>query len=435
MPHSFRVRLIPLLVATLISASGFKASAQSMSHPDSISPLKPNPYLKHQEPWRWDIRSQVFLRAGIVVINRREYREERTGSFSIEDFEYIYPIVREGGHYWSPNEDVDATLRIDDAEFTPKPTILQTPDSHSPYAWWRSNQRDKRTHQLHFTQLSHIVCADTVFNEELAKQIPWPDAWPADAERFLSPIVDQVHDPVDPQAQDHLARLVDGWMEGNDPKSIDQVTLAKFLTGKVIEHVRVRRGSMLLAPTVHTQTNDDVLQGFSVFPLSSWSGFIVRSADQVAIEPAGTALDLSTMLTAVLRTAGIPARLVICYDNSQTVQVEERVRAIVEFAMYDKERDQTLWIPVDPQELRDNGRRSQYYKQPWLYFGTHDQLRNFVPLAYYFHPPVNYKAYGYPGLFGLKTSPDIGDRISQILSIDVINTPVRGDDPKRPSSP
>jgi hypothetical protein len=131
MPHLIYARLITLLVVILNFVPVYQASAQSMSHPDSKSPLKPNPYLKHQDPWRWDIRSQVFLRAGVVVIDHSQYREERTGSFSIEDFEYIYPIVREGGHYWSPNEDVEAKLRIDDAEFTPEPKVLQTPDSHT----------------------------------------------------------------------------------------------------------------------------------------------------------------------------------------------------------------------------------------------------------------------------------------------------------------
>tara|TARA_R110000868_G_scaffold241497_3_gene496492 strand:+ start:154569 stop:156035 length:1467 start_codon:yes stop_codon:yes gene_type:complete len=418
-------------IFSLILLGSSVASAQTLAHPDSVSPLKENPYLKHKEPWRWDIRTQIFVRAGIVEFNNGRYEEELTGRFHITGFEYTFPVVRQGGHYWSPNEEIEVSMRIGDADYKPKFQVLYTPESRAPYIWWESSidVNDNDLYQLHMTQVSHIVSADTIFNEELAKTIPWPKDWPLEAESFLTPVVDQINEDIDMNGQDRLTMLVDRWLEGNNPKSINQVTLVKYLTGKVIEHVRVTRSPEIYAPTVHRQSYQKVLErGFSSFPSSSWTGFLARSADQIALDPAGSPLDLSSMLVGVLRAAAIPARVVVCYDNSVILQANERIHAIVEFALYDPDSDQILWIPVDPERLRDNGRRSNTYTQPWEFFGTNDQLHNYVPLAYYFHPPVNYMAYGYPALYGIKMEPQMKQGVSQVISIDVMNSPLRADE-------
>ncbi len=444
MPRTIISRFLIVLIALWSFTSVQQASAQSSSHPDSVSPLKPNPYFRHADPWRWDIRSQITLQAGLYFRNNSGYREDVTAWWDLPDFEFIYPVVRQGGFYWSPNEDVQSTLWIDHIKFKPEPEVLQTPDSHVKYVWWRSNQRDRQTRSLRLSQVSHIVSADTVFDEKLASEIPWPQSWPENAGLFLTPIVDRVVEPVNPEGQDQLARLIDQWTQGNDPKSISQVTLVKYLTAQVLDYVRVERGQSQFSPTIINGNVRSLLDGFPPDPFSfggfssisrsSWSGFNVRSADQVALDPSGSSiLDMSMMLTSVLRQVGVPARIVVCFINDPKALLDERIVAIVEFALYDKERDQVLWIPIDLDRLRDNGRGTNVYKQRWDYFGTHDQLHNIIPIAYYFHPPVNYKAYGYPGLYGLKTTPDIGNGVTQIISIDVMNTPQTIDDykPKR----
>jgi len=450
MPRIIISRFILILIVLWSSAGVRQAIAQSPSHPDSVTPLKPNPYLRHTNPWRWDINSQLILSSGINsdMYGRdadRVYQDNRrrnlvSSSWNLPDFEFIFPVVRAGGFYWSPNEDIESHLRIDGIRFTPEAEVLRTLDSHAGYAWWKSNQRDKDTDELYFSQVSHIVSADTIFDEELAKRIPWPTAWPEDASRFLTPIADRVTKPIEQAGLDRIADLVQEWTQGKDPKSIDQFTLAKFLTGKVIEYVRVERGRTRLSQTVRVSDRNRVLNDGTdpllnpwPVPTSTWSGFNVRSADIVAIEPSGSELDLTMLLTAVLRQAGVPARTVICFDNTNKHDQDKMITAIVEFAMYDEANDQTLWIPVDPIRLRDNGRRSNVYEQRWEYFGSHDRLHDMIPIAYYFHPPVNYKAYGYPSLYGIKTTPDIGSSVSQFLSIDVMNTPQTIDDykPKR----
>ena len=432
-----RPRKSSLLVLSIVFlCCAFPSKAQTLAHPDSVSPLKENPYLKHKNPWRWDIRTQMFVRAGIVRFVNGRYEEELTGRLHMDGFEYTFPVVRQGGHYWTPNQDIEVSLRIEDREYKPKFQVLYTPESRAEYIWYRSDIDQDRVHQLHMSQVSHIVSADTVFDERLAKSIPWPKSWPLEAESFLTPVVDQVNNDIDMEGQDRLTMMVDGWLEGNNPKSIDQVTLVKYLTGKVIEHVRVTRSPEIYAPTVHRQALSEVLEnGFSSFPSSSWTGFLARSADQIALDPSGSPLDLSSMLVGVLRAAAVPARVVVCYDNSNVLQANERIHAIVEFAMYDADRDQLLWIPVDPERLRDNGRRSNTYTQPWEFFGTNDQLHNYVPLAYYFHPPVNYNAFGYPALYGIRTMPPMKEGISQVISVDVMNSPLRADELNSATNP
>jgi hypothetical protein len=437
-------RISPLsIIVFLLASVCLPTQAQTSAHPDSVSPLKANPYLKHNEPWRWDIKSQLFLRAGIVSYRNGQYRADYNGSWDINEIELIYPLARSGGHYWSPNTEIQSSLRIDDTIYELNPQTLYTPDTKVPYVWWESQVRpdaDDRIELIHAIQVSHVVSADTVFDEQRAKEIPWPEQWPTEAERFLTPLIDPIDEPIDLIGQDRLTMMVNRWLEGNDPKSIDSVTLAKYMTGKVLDYVRNTRSGLIYSPTLHYNYNNseqavvngEVVGGFATFPRSSWSGFVVRSADQIAIKPAGSEYDQSIFLASVLRTVGLPARTLICYDTREYRQSEERIRVFVEFALYDEQRDQVLWIPIDTQRLRDNGRRSSSYEQRWDYFGTHDELHFYAPLAYYFHPTVNYSAYGLPALYGFRTPTDLGNSVAQILSLDVINSPLRADELNRP---
>lgn len=437
--HKSFVSLFVLMSIIFLSTS----QAQSLSHPDSKSPLKPNKYLKHQNPWRWDINSQVFLRSGSTTVQFGQVVTDRANDAlrEVSEFtnakkiEYIYPLVTQGGHYWTPNATVDTRLRVNDDEYPLETKVMQTPGSEVPYFYWENTNSTYNVRQLHIQQKTHVVSADTVFNEELAKELPWPDQWAPEPQRFLVPIIDRIEDPINKEGEERLAALVEQWIEGSDPKSIDQITLTKFMTGKVIEYVRESRGRIADARDYIIRQNQGALDPTQIGPADSWAGLEIRSADQIALNPSGSVLDYSSFLVAVLRSVQVPARLVICYVNDIETVEELRIRALVEFAIYDPVSDQTLWIPIDTEELRDQGRRSNLYQQRWLYFGTNDKSRNYVPIAYYAHPPVNYKAYGYPALYGIRGDPEIQHLRTQQISIDVTNSPLRGDELNIPSNP
>jgi len=421
--HTSSTSLLFLLIAIAFSVFTQHSYAQSASHPEAKSPLPENPYLKYTDPWRWDIRTQLFLSAGFRYydiknpVNNSSSERIESVRWYLEDLELVFPIIREGSFYWSPNEEIDASIRTDSRTELPDPKRMYTKTSGAEYSQWTSNI-DEYVYQLHIIHNSHIVVSDTVFDEKKARLLPWPEKWPTTPSRFLAPVVDSVGDDVALDADETVKKLLDFWIEDNDPDSIPQLDLVKFLTGKVIEHVQVRSPPSEFAsqPTKRYE-NAVVVAG------TSWSGFVVRPADEVAREPRGTKHDLATLLTSILRSANVPARTLVCVDQTNDDTIE-KVVSLVEFAMYDAERDITLWIPIDVDRLRLNGKRSTQYKQWWNYFGTHDMLNDYVPVAYYFHPPAGYIAYDLPALYGIRSSRPLPTYAVQTILIDPILSPV-----------
>ena len=433
--------LVVLAVAGWVAGA---ARAQSPSHPDARSPLKSNPYLSHHDPWRWDLILQIFLRGGSVAYIDTDRVEEGSVYFDLDRFEFILPVMREGGFFWAPDHEVQTTVRIDSSrdrsylssfiisqnEAKIDPKILRAPRSGALYSRIKEEVDLGAIQSMHFKQRNRLVSADTRFDERRAREIPWPDRWPDEAARHLTPVIERVRDPIDLVGQDRLCELVDQWTRGQDPRSIDQVTLVKYLTAKVLDTVRIGRGKSRSRPSLQTRTLLRLSEDGEIpIPRGVWSGLAVRSADLIALRPErGSVFDDSVMLTAALRAAGVPARTVACYDTADEAQPLDRIVTIVEFALYDQQRDQILWVPIDTERLRDNGRGVSSYEQPWLYFGTHDELHELVPIAQHFHPPVDYRSFGFPSFYGFRSEPQLERFTIQHLAIDALVTPVSGED-------
>ena len=411
----------------VLSPSAF---GQVPSHPEAQSPLEENPYLRHTDAWRWDVRSQIFLRASREFYyepgqpRNGESERERTVNWPMEDLEVIFPVLRTGGFYWAPNEEVKVTIRVDDVLLKPEPVRMYIKGSRAEYTLWRSDIKDYIT-QIHITHDSYIVSADTIFDEKKARFLPWPDKWNQEAQGYLLPIVDSVGAEVATDAADTVKILLDFWVDDKDPKAISELDLVKYITGKVIEHVSVRT-----PPAEFSTRGGNRLSATAFVGGTTWSGFVVRAADVIAREPKGSKHDLATLLTSVLRSAGVPARTVLCVDRTEDSMIEKLV-SMVEFAMYDPERDITFWVPIDVDKLRLTGKRAAQFKQPWNYFGSHDELNDYVPVAYYFHAPASYRAYDLPALYGVRSSGSLPDYVIQALLIDPQMSPVTAT-PNRP---
>jgi hypothetical protein len=413
-----------LLSFSLLSSVYLQGTqAQSASHPEAKSPLPENKYLKHTDPWRWDIRSQVFLRAGIRYYSNRNasrdsYSEQAESIWwPMKDLEVIFPVVREGGFYWSPNLEVTASIRAGDFEREQIQERMYTKNTKAEYTLWRSEVQET-VHQIHLIHTSHIVVADTVFDHKLAQFLPWPDTWADEASAFLSPVIDSVGKDVEGDADDTIETLLNFWVENKDPKMLSELDLVKFLTGKVIEHVKVQG-----PPSEFTSQTVNRVSAVSVVGGTTWLGFVVRQADEIAKDPKGSKHDLAILLTSILRSAGVPARTVLCVKQTED-DVLEKLVSMVEFAMYDPETDLTFWVPIDIDRLRLNGKRASQYKQWWNYFGTHDELNDYVPVAYYFHPPASYAAYDLPALYGIRSSSPLPDYAIQSILVDPLVSPV-----------
>jgi hypothetical protein len=439
-----------------LSLAATPAEAQNAAHPDAKPELPDNPYLSYRDPWRWDIKSQLFLKSAVVFKDNlatpgRSINEEViTTLWRPGQFELVFPVVREGGFYWSPNQDIEASIRLDDVEFATSsdgrgsggsfnlpdqaidsdnlrivPKFVQGNDAE--YSSWESWDIRGEYRQLHLQHISHIVCADTVFNDNLARQLPWPEAWEPRFAAYLSPVVDTVGEPIPESAENTIGRLVESWIgEGNEPRDGVQLDVVKFLTGKVIEHFTIR-GQATEFPR---QATGGGSRPSTVVSSNTWGGFIVRPANIIATDPQGSRFDLANLLTSVLRSAGVPARTVICINELESDPLLNTV-ALVEFAMHDPERDLTFWVPIDINRVRVSGGRSTQFQRKWSYFGTHDGLSHMIPISYYFHPPARYTSYDLPLLYGIRatgTNSTLPGYLVQSLLVDPIVTPATAND-------
>lgn len=446
-----------LALSMCIAGASSQAWAQNASHPDAKPVVPDNPYISYRDAWRWDIRTQLFLNSANITADNpstpgRNYNEEViTTLWTPREVELVLPVVREGGFYWSPNTDVEVDIRLDDVDLygggsnqrfrqngAPDAPVVGkdvaitqkfVEGTNAEYTHWQSGDIDGRYRQLHVIHNSHIVSADTVFNDQLARQLPWPETWSPETQAFLTPVVDTVGAPVHDDAEETIAQLVEFWIgEDIDPKSGPQLDVVKFLTGKVIEYFTIRGQG-----TEFTQRTTAGGRPSFVVSSNTWGGFIVRPADAVAREPSGSRHDLAVLLTSVLRSAGVPARTVICIDQQETDPLLNTV-SMVEFAMRDPDRDLTFWVPIDIDRVRVSGARSSQYQRKWLYFGTHDRLSHMIPIAYYFHPPARYQSFEMPLLYGIRSVGDVNtipDYMIQALLVDTINTPATGNDRRR----
>ncbi len=450
--------LLPIagLLMTVAVFSG-KTTAQNSAHPDAQPALAENPYISFREPYRWDVRAQLFLNSANVLSDdprtpgRKNFELVVTTLWQPRQIELVYPVVREGGFYWSPNRDVDVSIRVDDVEVLdlydrdgrlglggPDAPVVEknapynqkfVQGTYAEYTHWESGDIRGSYRQLHLIHTSHIVSADTVFNDDLARQLPWPEVWDPQIATYLAPVVETVGAPVNEDAQQTITTLLDFWIgTETDIKSGPQLDVVKFLTGKVIEYFTIRGQA-----TEFTQRTTAGGRPSFVVSANTWGGFIVRPADVIAKEPQGSRHDLAVLLTAVLRCAGVPARTVICIDDRIEDPLLNTV-SMVEFAMHDPERDLNFWVPIDVNRVRVTGGRSSQFKRKWLYFGTHDELNHMIPIAYFFHPPARYRAYDLPLLYGIRSMSDqntLPDYMIQSLLVDPIVTPSTGRDQRR----
>jgi hypothetical protein len=461
MSISIRVRAAVLAAATTLGVAGLfctEAFAQNASHPEAKPKIEENPYISYREPWRWDLRSQLFLTSVNVTYDNpatpgtNVNEEVMSTTWQPGFLELVFPVVRDGGFYWTHNEDVDVSVRLDDYSVyspihgvnremyhKPSPPVVGesvpvnqkfVDGTNAEYSHWESGDIRGWYRQLYVKHVSHIVCADSVFNEQLARQLPWPEEWAPDIKPFLSPIVDTVGEPVAEDADETIDTLVKYWIgEETDPRDGVQLDVVKFLTGKVIEYFTIRGQA-----TEFTTRTTSGGRPSHIVSSNTWSGFIVRPADQVAREPQGSRHDLAVLLVSVLRSAGVPARTVICVDQLETDPLLSTV-SLVEFAMYDSERDQTFWVPIDVDRVRVSGARSSQFRRQWLYFGTHDELSHMVPVSYYYHPPARYKAFNLPLLYGIRpvgTNNALPEYMTQALLVEPLMTPVSGNNNSQP---
>jgi hypothetical protein len=166
-------------------------------------------------------------------------------------------------------------------------------------------------------------------------------------------------------------------------------------------------------------------------------GLEVVGAPEAARRRRGTPYDLVAVLTAVYRSAGIPARMVVGYDTGQDSgdkflgeKKSGELRPWVEFALVGKD-NKLVWVPVDIVMMRKRTPSLRDMNKPWKYFGNNDELNHVLPFSFHYHPPTTVVAHGAPAFWGWMVTPEPPKgNVIQTIRFTAISTPKRASDGK-----
>lgn len=423
----------PALAACILIAAAAPAPVLAQSggrDKPADNALESNRYMRYDNPKSWTVRSSYYVYpAAGRVLEANEYLP----SVAFDDFEIVAPFVASTGSAWqSSSEPVTVAIGFDSLPGEPRPPqVRRARGTEAPYAAV-GYDREIAFSYLWLEVNSQLTSAETEFDEQAAWELPWPDEWPADVTAWLKR--DPLFDIENDRPGDEVRALVESWTNHADPHSLPPVQLAKYLTGKVLEHVRTNKPLVIepvSAPVrVVTAGSEPGLSGKQTILSTSSSGlstafggFNVHNASAVAFEGEGSEHDLSNLLTAVLRRVGLPARTVIGVNKYE--DGADRVKSWVEFALVAPGVEGVIWVPIDIWELEGDGRTSRNYEQEWEHFGTSELLRNTAPIAFYFHPPADYRSWNAPALFGIRADSPLPDFAVQAVHFDINSTPNR----------
>ncbi|MEM7756322.1 MAG: transglutaminase-like domain-containing protein [Planctomycetota bacterium] len=406
-------RIAPLATALSLLLSLVAAPAEALPERDPPE----NPFVTYEHPQDWTMRVNLRVRA---------WQETRSNTIRTDNWEFatvavIYPLMTDTASARLDPETVAGTLKFDDRTVASSFTAIDGYHSNQRYAKFEAVGVYGREMQLEVEALTRAW--RTQFDEAAASRVVWPEGpLPPDAQATLAPqpFVETapggLGDPSD------VDKLLLTWTNGNHPRSVPPLQLAKWVAGRVVEHVQPQ--------------SDGLNRGRRFL---GFEGFQLQGAPQTARSGRGSPFDAAALLAAVYRQAGLPARIVIAYrevdddDPDDDERGAGRLRAYVEFYLHDEANNRGGWIPVDVVAMRESSSRAPTdLSKPWRYFGTHDELDLYIPLSFNFHPPTTVRAYGSPAMWGWFVTPTPPSIAYQYLSFTAFRTPQRASGPVLP---
>ena len=387
--------------------------------------------ITYERPQRWDLQSRFILLARETVSDVGFGRPGRTrrplnlDEWRFDEFVAVTPFVQRSASSYSVIEKPIGWLQLGDARVDLEPTIIGPYHSQAAYARWDSPMGTARNAVIQ--QTTRVISFEVKFDEEAAMRVGWPTAWPAEAQSTFLPqqfvSLDATGNPFD-AADTTIKDLLAAWNDGNDPKSIPPVQLAKWLAGNVQEYVNTIR------PGRTNRRNIDIeVSTFS----NAQSGLDIKTAIETARSAEGTPHDMTILLTALYREAGLPARMLIGYQEDEEnggrrLSQQDQIRSWVEFALFDEDSQELTWVPVDVQRLREDSTRMRPLNQRWPFFGSHDELDDVVPIAMHIHPPTDVRSYGAPSMFGITMTPAPPEFATQFIDFTQTGTAITAKD-------
>jgi hypothetical protein len=386
-----------------------------------------NPFITRDRP------RNLTLTIGVRIAAFQERpRRDRLPEIDVWEFSeasVIFPVVRESSSHFTHIGQISSRIRFNDREQEQQPALsqgynalLEGYPAGTRLARW--TLLDKRGREMDLNLTLPVTCWSTTLDEQAAARVRWPEGnYPPEAASTFEPemFINFGPDGQPYENADAVAELVRRWTGGN-PRQVVPLVTAKVLAVETMRFVR--------------PSGD----GLNFNRAGELEGIQLKGAPNVAAEPRRqtTDWDMVTLLVAVYRAAGLPARAVIGFDRGEDDGRflggrgrRNALRAWVEFYLYDETNRRGGWIPVDIVNMRASaGRiRGNYWEDAVPYFGTVRELQSVIPFAFQFHPPTDVRAYGSPGFWGWFVTPEPPEFAQQGLRFNAITTPRRPGDP------
>lgn len=388
----------------------------------------PDLLIKRERARQWTLNAEVYLGQLTSVVGGYVINTTVTAPIQLNSGTVVFPVVKRTAGNVFDEEPYTSELSFDSTVVSTKSTWIDGYPAGARFAKWTFANIESKGMRLKLA--IPMTCARTVIDEDLARKVPWPQTLPPIAQSAMQPQLgveftqqmgyikrtDPELPPIDKQvadAQKAVKERIMKWTGGQDPKRLRPYELAKFLTQQTIRAVQVSGN------------------GYNVNRDTSMQGFELQGALATLETGRGSPHDLACLLTAVLRGAGVPARTVIGLDvrserDQRTVAGRHKREAMVtwvEFALIDPSTQKEMWVPVDPNELRRSPSIMNNLDKPWNYFGSHDDLDAYLPIAFQYHPPTMVQAFGSPAFWGWNTTPTIAS-LEQVFRFWSTRTPV-----------
>lgn len=420
------------------------------SAPDRARHATPQPHLRTRQPGLGQQRP-IDLRAATILVPVLERSASHDAVLSHATWELrfnrqVIPQERVGNPSGQPDlVNLEQSVMIADPSGTPLvPPVLNA-------------------EQLEFRLQVPVFTHETRYDDSRAERIGWPSEWPHAVRPALDP------SPYIPSDHQFVAELLDEWTQGN-PRALNPAVLAKHLAGRIIDAVQPNglgvvplnrftststfeingpcddsnAGLWVLPggprPFHPTRREHDIrdpvqfIRGFNVYEpagvIANSNCFFPRIRQPVETGRANPAV-IANLYVALLRAAGIPARVVIGTEISPEdlrgvpnahlprrsfpdvtvngVRFSTRgthIRFWTEFYLFNEDSNRGEWIPVDLHRQRQESSRAPSIDRPWRYFGNHDELDEIVPLTSVYTAVEARMPGTIPTLWGWETDPD-----------------------------
>lgn len=374
-------------------------------------------FIQRSLPREWMLRVQLTVMAA----------QARTGtglpapaSFQFQTVALVWPFVLGTSNSDLKVDQVRSSLRFDAREAiggafakestpdNPRAVLLRSMADDNMYPsgvalgrWLWERPQSASTVQL-FVDIPSTSWR-TTYDDRAANQVPWPvGAWPEVAtstfqpEMYINYGIDLRTGEIKPYDMKPIRDAVDRWTNKR-PQDLTPARLAKLLAFQVVQAMRVTTTSYTF--------NDRAI---------AIEGLNLQGAPNALRSGAGSTMDVGTVLVAAMRECGLPARLVIGYQGEEHIRdgmnvrsrrQNERVRAWVEFCLYDEGTRTMNWVPIDYEMMKYSSSRMENFEQPWRYFGTIEYMNMMVPFALQAFPPTTVQSYGSPGFWGWNATP------------------------------